>query len=448
VDMTKKWEGASCAQEADDSERVKAQYKYWRMRIFLGMYIGYIFYYITRKSFTFAMPAMINDLGFDKSDLGIIGSIFAITYGVSKFLSGVLADRTNPRFFMGIGLILTGVLNVLFGFSSYIVYFAIFWGLNGWFQAWGAPPCARLLTYWYSKTERGKWWGIWNSSHGIGGALAATLVAFCAHQWGWRYAMYIPGVICIGAGFYIMNRLRDTPRSLGLPTVEKFKNEVVAGDKKEEDETPLSVKEILFKYILNNRYLWLLALAYYFVYIIRQGVNDWSILYLMEAKGYSHLQASSSIWGFEMGGICGSLVAGWTSDKWFEGRRGPVNIIFCAAVIASLAAFWVAPAGLATLISMFAIGFFVFGPQMLIGMSAVELSNKKAAGTATGFAGFGAYLGAATAGYPLGKTAQVFGWYGFFLAVGLCGIVSILLLLPLWSTKQQPIASKSIAQEE
>ena len=59
------------------------------------------------------------------------------------------------------------------------------------------------------------------------------------------------------------------------------------------------------------------------------------------------------------------------------------------------------------------IGLLIFGPQMLIGIAAAELAHKKAAATATGFIGWIAYLGAATAGYPLGRITQDFGWKGF-----------------------------------
>src|SRR3990170_8816744 len=100
------------APEIKDEEVVKKHYKYWRLRIFYGMYVGYIFYYFTRKSFTFAMPVLMQDLGLQISDLGILSSILSITYGMSKFLSGVLTDRSNPRFFMATGLILTGVFNI------------------------------------------------------------------------------------------------------------------------------------------------------------------------------------------------------------------------------------------------------------------------------------------------------------------------------------------------
>lgn len=434
--------------EIQDVELVKKRYKYWRFRIFYGMYIGYIFYYFTRKSFTFAMPALMQDLGLQISDLGILSSILSLTYGISKFLSGILTDRSNPRFFMAIGLILTGVFNILFGMSSSVMFFAIFWGLNGWFQGWGWPPCARLLMHWYSQKERGTWWGFWNTSHSIGGALIPLLVAFCAQSWGWRFAMYVPGVTCIGIGFLLMNRLRDTPQSLGLPPVEKFKGEETSTSLQEEGS--VSVKEILFKHVLSNRYIWILAISYFFVYVIRQAVNDFGALFLMKSKGYSMFAASGSVFWFEAGGICGSLLAGWASDKIFSGRRGPINALFSFGVIFAVAGLYLSPPGQLILdyFLMFLIGFLIFGPQMLIGMAAAELSHKKASATANGFTGWWAYLGAATAGYPMSKIAEVWGWYGFFVMLGVCGCVAGLLLLPLWKVKKHPKYSIEVSPSQ
>jgi OPA family sugar phosphate sensor protein UhpC-like MFS transporter len=426
-------------EEIKDENVLKKQYKYWRWRIFYGMYIGYIFYYLSRKSFTFAIPSLIGELGLDKGDIGFLGSILAIAYGGSKFLSGMLADRSNPRFFMSIGLILTGVLNICFGFSSSLFFFAIFWGLNGWFQGWGWPPCARLLTHWYSQTERGTWWGFWNTSHSVGGIIIPFLAAFCAQYFGWRYAMYVPGVLCIGVGLFMMNRLRDTPQSLGLPSIEKFRDDYPAATK-EDDEREMPLKKILFEYVLKNKYIWILAISYFFVYVIRTAINDWSALYLCETKGYSILVANSCVVWFELGGVLGSLAAGWASDKICKGKRGPINVIFSLGVMCAIYAFWKVPLAIPAIdcALMFVIGFLVFGPQMLIGMAATEVSHKKAAGTASGFTGWVAYLGAAGAGYPLGRLTQEFGWAGCFTILALCAGVAAALLLPLWSIKTNP----------
>lgn len=426
-------------EEIQDSSVVNRNYKYWRFRILIGMYIGYAFYYFTRKSFTFAMPALIG-LGFDKGQLGDLASILAISYGLSKFVSGIVADKSNPRYFMGFGLMATGLLNIFFGMSSSMIFFAIFWGLNGWFQGWGWPPCAKLLTHWYSQSERGRWWGVWNTSHNLGGALIPLLAAFCLAHFGWRSALYAPGAICIVMGLFVILCLRDTPRSMGLPDVEKWREEEVEEEYKHEEEAKPSTKDILFKYVLKNRYIWMLAIAYFFVYILRTALNDWTYLFLHQVKGFSLLAAGSGVFWFEIGGFIGSLVAGWMSDTVFGGRRGPINVIFSVGVLCSLIGLWYLGNGmmLAMSVLMFTGGFFVFGPQMLIGMAAAELSHKKAAGTATGFIGWVAYVGVATAGGPLGRVAERFGWQAFFYTICGCGVVAIFLLLPLWSVRYHP----------
>lgn len=423
--------------EIQDPALVQRNYKYWRIRTFYAMWAGYAFFYFTRKSFTYAMPVMQSELGLGKFELGLLGSILYITYGASKFLSGILGDRSNPRYFMSIGLILTGIFNCLFGMSSYFWAFACFWGLNGIFQGWGWPGCAKLLTHWYSQSERGRWWSLWNTSHNIGGSLIPLLVAACAEYLGWRFSMYIPGLICIAAGFFIMNRLRDTPQSLGLPPIEVFRNDE---KKTASKKTSFSTKELLLEYVIKNRYIWILAIAYFLIYIIRTAVNDWSMVYLIEVKNYSLKQAGMCLFWFEWGGLAGSLCAGWMSDLIFRGKRNPVNVLFTVAILFLIFAFksFSASSILIDSIFIFLFGFFIFGPQMLIGMAAAELSHKNATATATGFVGCFAYLGAAVAGGPLGALTQSYGWDVYLITLFVCGALGALIMLPLWSIKTNP----------
>ena len=122
-------------------EEIDKTYRYWRLHLMITIYIGYAVFYFTRKSFNFVMPAMLTDLGLQKADIGIMGTAFYLTYGVSKFLSGVLGDRSNPRYFMGIGLMMTGIVNILFGMSSSVFMFITLWMIYAFFQGWGWPPC-------------------------------------------------------------------------------------------------------------------------------------------------------------------------------------------------------------------------------------------------------------------------------------------------------------------
>lgn len=428
--------------EIQDVAEVDKKYAYWRLRILYSICIGYAFYYITRKSFIFAMPGIIEELQFDKAQLGFLGSIFSITYGISKFTSGMMSDRSNPRYFMAFGLILTGISNIFFGLSSSLLLFAIFWGINGWFQGFGAPPCVRFLTQWYSHGERGSWWSIWAVSHNVGAFLTPWIVAYAMQHWGWRYGVYVPGIICIIGGLFLINRLRDSPQSMGLPPISKYRNDYgdVASVTSEEEQKQSAI-QVLFHSILKNKFIWMLAIAYFFIYVVRMGIGDWTALYLIETKNYSNIGANGTASLFEVGGFFGILFAGWSSDRMFGARRAPINIIFSLAILLSVIFFWWVPNGYPMLdsIAVFCLGFTVFGPQMLIGVAAAELVHQDAVATSNGFISLMAYLGAAVAGYPLGKITHEWGWTGFFVSLAAAGILTFLILLPMWSLAESKI---------
>ncbi len=427
--------------EIADQAAVKQRYDHWRYRVFYSMYIGYALYYLTRKCLAFAMPTLMADLGYDKAQMGLLATTLAITYGLSKFLSGLVADRSNPRYFMAFGLIGSGVVNILFGLSPSFFFFILFWACNGLFQGFGWPSCTRLLTHWYSRSERGRWWSFFATSQNVGGALIPFFAAYCAYLYGWRGAMIIPGLTAILGGFFLINRLCDTPQSLGLPSIEKYRSDYPP-DTSRNQEKELSAKEILFTYVLSNPYLWLLGASYFFVYLIRQAMSDWTVLYLVETRGYNQLGAGAIVFWFEMGGMLGGIVAGWASDRLFAGNRGPINVIFSSLSVLAIYAFMTAPAASPILDGIFigTIGFLIFGPLITIGIAAAELTHKKAAATATGFIGWLAYLGAASAGYPLGLISQTFGWEGFFITLASCATFTTLLLTPLWKQRVKAFA--------
>ncbi len=85
----------------NDTLSLDNTYRFWRRRLMLSMIIGYATFYLTRKSFNFVMPVMQSELFLDKSDIGWIATAFYLTYGISKFLSGIFHDITGYRWFMG-----------------------------------------------------------------------------------------------------------------------------------------------------------------------------------------------------------------------------------------------------------------------------------------------------------------------------------------------------------
>jgi phosphoglycerate transporter family protein len=414
----------------ENPAEVDRLYSYWRIRLMYSMMTGYAVFYFVRKNFSMANNAFSQEFGFTNTEVGLILSVSTIVYAFWKFFSGVLADIANPRYLMAGGLIVSALVNIAFGFSSALWVFVALWALNSVFQGMGMPPCSKILNSWFSRSESGRAWGIWNASHQIGGAIIVILAGFLVDHYGWRSAFIGPALFALVIGFFLLNRLRDTPVSLGLPPVNDYKKEPALQKKPEE----LAGWPAFTAFILKNRILWIVCIANVFVYIVRTGIFDWGAKFLIKTRGYSATEAGVVVWSFEIAGIFGAFLAGWLTDRLFVGRRGAVCAIFmlflALSVAASLAvpetSFWLMVAVMA------AIGFFVYGPQVLVAVVAAENTDPRAVGTAVGMTGLFGYAGATVCGVGTGILADKFGWNAAFYMYAASAVIGSLLFLFAW----------------
>jgi sugar phosphate permease len=302
------------------------------------------------------------------------------------------------------------------------------------------PPCTRLLTYWYSPREIGRAWGVWNSSHQIGSAVIAISAGFLVTHYGWRSAFWVPAIVGIFGAFWLMNRLSDSPESMGLPPIEVYKEQV----KRPADGQNIPFREIFRKHILRNPGVWVVSLANFFVYVVRIGIVSWAPKYLLEAKGFTLAQASISLAAFEIAGIFGAYASGWLSDTMFKGRRGPVSTAFMLALcVFTLALFAVHSGQVVVMTLLFAaLGFFVYGPQMLVAVAAADFATKVASASAVGLTGLFGYLGAAFCGLATGMLVDRCGWNGALWLYTGSAVIGSLLLATTWNR-----VSPLIAQE-
>ena len=434
-------------------EKIDSTYRRLRWQIFAGIFFGYAGYYLLRKNFSLAMPYLIDE-GYTRGELGLAMSAIAIAYGLSKFLMGLVSDRSNPRYFLPFGLLVSAGVMFIFGFApwatSSVTMMFILLFINGWAQGMGWPPSGRTMVHWWSQKERGGVVSVWNVAHNVGGGLIGPLFLL-GMAWfnDWHAAFYVPATVALAVAAFAFITMRDTPQSVGLPPIEQYKNDYPEGyDASHEDE--FSAKEIFVKYVLRNKMLWYIALANVFVYLLRYGVLDWAPTYLKEAKDFSVDHSSWAYFLYEWAGIPGTLLCGWISDKMFKGRRAPAGILFMVLVTLAVLVYWFNPAGNPTIdmMALVAIGFLIYGPVMLIGLYALELAPKKAAGTAAGFTGLFGYLGGAVAANAmLGYTVDHFGWDGGFLVLTISCVLSIVLLALTLKHENISIAHKAAADK-
>lgn len=377
-----------------------------------------------------------SEYGFDAVGLGIVTNSLLLAYGFSKFLTAILSDRSNARLFLPIGLVLSAAANMFLAYSSTIsvsvALFAVVMIFNGLFQGMGWPPSGRVMVHWFSTGERGSKMAIWNLAHNVGGALSGVLVAFALDQFGdWRAAFWFPSVICLVLAVISFLLIRDNPASQRLPPIATYRNDP---DKVESDDAAegLSAWQTVRKHVLTNRTMINLALANVFVYTLRYGVLVWAPVYLHEVRGADLGEGIAGFSIFELAGIPGTILCGWLSDKFFRGRRSPAGILFLVGVGLAVLLYWLpahdAPLWIAYT-ALVLIGGLIYGPVMLIGLQALDLSPQHVAGTAAGFTGlFGYALGATLASSGVGVIVHTAGWSAAFIFILACVLLGVLFL--------------------
>lgn len=432
------------ARPAQTGPEADAKYKKLRWQVFIGIFIGYAGFYLVRKNFSMAIP-MLAPFGFEKGELGIVLSMNAIAYGFSKFVMASISDRSNAQRFLPLGLVCTAI-SMLFMIvpvqwlgaehkGAAIALMAVLNFLVGWFNGMGWPPCGRVMTHWFSIKERGTWMSFWNCAHNVGGALVGPMAVYGAMWFGsWFYGANtdyyfligtyaFPAAVAVLVAVLAYLMIRDTPQSCGLQSIEEWSG-YAAKNYSKADEKALSVSEI-FKTVLSNKLLWYIAFANAFVYMVRYGCLDWAPTILKE-QGVDLKEAGWAYFAYEMAAIPGTIFCGWLSDKVFQGRRALPTIIFMALVAVAIVVYWQFFNNFTVVICcLIAIGFLIYGPVMLIGVQALDLAPKNAAGTAAGLTGFMGYvLGTAIlANVVIGYVAENAGWdWTFILLLIACAL--------------------------
>jgi OPA family glycerol-3-phosphate transporter-like MFS transporter/OPA family sugar phosphate sensor protein UhpC-like MFS transporter len=238
----------------------------------------------------------------------------------------------------------------------------------------------------------------------------------------------VPAGIALFGAAMLAIMLRDTPESLGFPAIEG------TTDLKHDTE---SLTSSLRRLVFANRHIWLLSIANFFVYSIRQGLLDWGPTFLKQARGIDITSATWFVAGYEGFGLLGMLVGGWITDRVFAGRAARACFFYMICCSVTLLLFWSLPnqTRSTSALLLWMAGFFVYGPQSLIGAAAANLATKRAAAAAVGLTGLFGYLSTIVSGVGIGALVEHNGWDAGFLVFFGCGLFGTVLFAFCWTAK-------------
>lgn len=462
-------------------QATQKKYNYWQWRTLILLMIGYMLFYFVRKNFSITMPALESELGISKTKLGLFLTLNGIIYGLSRFINGFLADRVSRKKMMALGLLLSAVVNILIGLSpemngifhflddsgkataGMIVFIGSLWMINGYTQGMGYPPCGSLMAHWIKPSELAFKQSIWNSSHSIGAGLVAiicgTLILKPFGYEAWQWCFFVPALLAIAGAAMLFFGLKDTPASVGLPDPETMDEnapvkEVVVEDPK---FSQMCYNRLVKDMVFKNKIVWIMAIANFFVYVLRFTILDWGATFLTQDRGLNISTASSVVAASELfGGIVGTLLAGWATDKFFKSKAHRTCLIGLAGATLCFLLFWLTPHRLNGLAVVWIImaSFFIYMPQALVGISLSNQATKRVAASANGIAGILGYASTAVSGLAFGAIADKLGWNSVFEVAIVIGIIGIVLFATVWNApangyaKAEPIIEEVRAEFE
>jgi OPA family glycerol-3-phosphate transporter-like MFS transporter len=448
----------------------------------LGML--YAFFYATRYNFAAAAPRMAVPLGWKNTELGVFEMMMPLVYGLAVVFNGPLADRIGGKKAFLFGAVGVTVMNVLFGMASFAVIspavwsgdagaaahvvtpavlgfglssgmlltlMAIVWGVNGYFQSFGALSIVKVNAQWFHVRERGTFAGVFGVLIRFGLLLAFQGVPLIFLWFPWQYAFWIPG-LCVAVFFLInLKWMQNSPKDAGL-------GEFDTGDDADPTDVAPTIAEILRK-VFASRTMWIIAGGSMMVGFVRRSVVDaWWPKYfvdeflepryrLIDPMHAKDLAAKALVsyppyiiatWGIALAGIAGGFAFGITSDRRFGGRRAPVIAFGFLGMAALLGLFAVSDAlNLGPTVAaccLVVLSFCVNGAHGMIGGAAsMDFGGRKAAASAAGLFDGMQYLAGAFVGLGVGYITANWGWGPWHWAPIPFALIGALLMMRIWN---------------
>lgn len=436
--------------EGQDS-RLDKKYKLWRIRAFLGTWLAYAGFYICRKTIAVAQPEYMKEFSWTEMDVGIVLSGYLWAYAIGQFVNGVLGDKVGTRRMFAIGLCITILMNLLFGFSFSILMMFFLWTINGYAQSCGWPSAVKGMSNWFSVRERGKIMGPWGTCYTVGDVVGTGLAAFVIGHVAtnsvtgangeivtfsdWRWVFWVAALVLVILVVIVFMLFRNKPEDVGLPDITVYHGET--SQDKNSSTASLETQDTNIwentKVILRKGPIWILGATYFGIKFIRYTFMFWMVTYLVREKSFTTEVAAYTSTLFGLVGILGAISASYLSDIFFNSRRAPISVIMLLGLTGALFFFYNAPTPLIP-IAIGLIGFMTYGPDFVVSAVAVmDFGSRKGAGTAAGFVNGMGSIGAATMPLVVGWMATNVGWNSvFYLLIGF-SLVCAALMATLWN---------------
>uniref|UniRef100_A0A669BAQ3 Glucose-6-phosphate exchanger SLC37A2 n=1 Tax=Oreochromis niloticus TaxID=8128 RepID=A0A669BAQ3_ORENI len=287
---------------------------------------------------------------------GVLDNCFLVAYAIGMFFSGIFGERLPLRYYLSIGMLMSGLFTCLFGLGFYwnihsLGYYAFVQVMNGLVQTTGWPAVVACVGNWFGKGKRGFIMGVWNSHTSVGNILG-SLIAGVFVSTAWGLSFIVPGIIiaCTGVLCFFFLVESEFQRELLISSAScKLQNEAIS-----------FLGALCIPGVVEFSLCLLFAklVSYTFLY--------WLPLYISNVAHFEAKEAGDMSTLFDVGGILGGILAGLVSD--YTGGRATTCCVMLVVAAPMLFLYnYIGQRSLGTTIGMLLLcGALVNGPYALI----------------------------------------------------------------------------------
>jgi MFS family permease len=209
-------------------------YKWWV--VFMLWFVCF-FNYADRQAIFSVFPKLKEEFGFDKFQLGLIGSAFAWVYAGAAPLAGFIGDRFRRKDLILGGFFFWSVVTVTTGWAQKLWHFVGIRAAEGFGEAFYFPASMSLISDYHDRRTRSRAMSLHQSSVYIGTIAGGALGGLFAEYFGWQMGFYFFGLSGMVLALVLFRFLREprrgqaeielpAPRTENAPSVREVVREI------------------------------------------------------------------------------------------------------------------------------------------------------------------------------------------------------------------------------
>ena len=369
--------------------------------VVIVLWLVYASAYFGRTCYSAAIASIVNDGIYSKADIGIVGTVFFVCYGVGQIVNGILGDRINPFKMVLFGAFLSGICCISIAFAESISAMSVIWGANGIFQSMLWSPLLRIYSETIHKGLRHK--AVLNIALSLPvGTVCSYLVStFIIKYTSYKY-VFISGGIVIFIMFLIAFLSFLSIRN----GIAKERRAVLLSA---DNDTP--EKTNLWKVILLSG-LFVILVPSFFHGMMRDGITNWVPTMITEVYGVSPSLSTFLTIALPIFNAFGAYAVTPLYKKFGENEMKTAGATAAVALVPMLllmligkVSVFVAVLLLAlTTASMYALNY------LIISRVPVRFASYSCTSSISGILNSFAYIGCSVSVYGFGAVSQKMGW--------------------------------------